>query len=234
VQVLDNVIHGVLTDGIHIVGGDATVLDNHIHDVTGDCLNLNHSSAFVERNELHNCGDTGISISQSCSTTLVNNLVYANMDGIEVKDGAVSRIVNNTVADNERVGVWLRKEHLGENSGSATVLNSILWGNETDLKVDTLSPITVTYSDLYTYTATGTALWPGEGNINTAPLFRAPQNGNYRLLPDSPCVDAGTPTNAPDEDIWGIYRPHGDGYDLGAHEFFEYFSCYLPVISRLY
>ena len=112
------------------------------------------------------------------------------------------------------------------------MFNSILWDNETDLERDALSTITVTYSNLYTCTTTGTIIWPGEGNINIDPLFRAPQNGDYRLLQDSPCVDIGTPINAPDEDIRGIYRPHGDGYDLGAHEFFEYFSNYLPVVLR--
>ena len=52
-------------------------------------------------------------------------------------------------------------------------------------------------------------------------------------MENSPCVDTGTPVGAPDEDIWGIYRPHGNGYDQGAHEFFEFFSCYLPLILQL-
>jgi hypothetical protein len=52
------------------------------------------------------------------------------------------------------------------------------------------------------------------------------------LLVESPCVDTGTAEGAPDEDIWGIYRPHDEGYDMGAHEFFEHFSCYLPSLLR--
>lgn len=233
-QIRNNVVHDILTDGVHIVGGDAIVLDNHIHNAAGDCLELNLSSAILERNELHHCDDTGISISQPASTTLVNNLVYANTDGVEVKDGAISRIVNNTVADNRQSGIRLYEEHLGNNGGSATVLNSILWGNGVDLELDTHSTITVTYSNLYTDTTTGTAIWPGLGNINADPLFRAPRHGNYRVMENSPCVDAGTSVGAPDEDVRGIYRPHGDGYDLGAHEFFEYFSCYLPTVLRLH
>jgi hypothetical protein len=112
------------------------------------------------------------------------------------------------------------------------VVNSILWGNGTDLEMDASSIITITYSDVHS--AIGTVVWPSGGNINADPLFRSPPSGNYRLSQDSPCVDTGTPTNAPDDDIWGIYRPHGDGYDLGAHEFFEYFSCYIPVLLRLH
>ena len=204
----------------------AILLDNHIHDVSDDCLDLNHSSAIIARNELHHCGDKGISIGHPSSTTLVNNLVYASLTGIAVKDGAVSRIVNNTVADNLH-GIWLYGWHQGEGGGSATVVNSIVWGNGTALELDALSAITVTYSDVE-------GSWPGEGNINADPLFRAPQSGIYRLLEDSPCVDTGTPLGAPDEDIWGIYRPHGEGYDRGAHEFFEFFSIHLPLTTRSY
>ena len=232
VLALDNIVHDVLTDGIHIVGGAAVVLDNHIHAISRDCLEVSRSSVIIERNELHHCGDTGISIGQPSSATLVNNLVYANTNGIEVKDGAMARIVNNTVADNERGGIRLHEEHPGEGGGNATVVNSIVWGNETDLEMDPLSTVTVTYSDIYS--VTGTVVFPGGGNIIADPLFRNPQNGDYRLLEDSLCVDAGTPLGAPDEDIQGVYRPHGDGYDLGAHEFFEHFSCYLPLTLRLH
>jgi parallel beta-helix repeat protein len=220
------------------------VLDNHIHDVSDDCLDLNGSSVVVGRNRIHHCGDKGISIGQPSSTTLVNNLVYGCLGdgaevysgiGIAIKDGAVSRIVNNTVSDN-KCGIYLYERETGRGGGAATVVNAIVWGNETDLKLDALSTIAVTYSDVYsvtrTVTGTGTAIWPGKGNINADPLFRAPQNGSYRLLNNSPCIDVGTEVGVPNEDIWGVYRPHGDGYDLGAHEFFEYFSCYLPLILR--
>ncbi|MBL7064256.1 MAG: hypothetical protein ISS49_08650, partial [Anaerolineae bacterium] len=115
--------------------------------------------------------------------------------------------------------------HYLESGGSATLVNCIVWGNEEALELDALSTITVTYSDIEDG-------WDGEGNINTDPLFRAPQNDNYRLLEDSPCVDTGTAEGAPAEDIRGIYRPHGEGHDRGAHEFFEYFSCYLPLVLR--
>jgi hypothetical protein len=218
----------------------ATVIDNHIHDVSDDCMDLNHSSATIERNRIHHCGDKGISIGHPSSTTLVNNLIYAcpgseadphTGAGIAAKDGAATRIVNNTVTGN-KYGVHLFEEQAGAGGGTATVVNSIVWGNGTEVELDALSAITVTYSDVYS--ATGSAVWPGEGNISADPLFRTPQYGNYWLQEHSPCVDTGTPVGAPDEDIDGIYRPHGEGYDRGAHEFFQYFSVYLPATLRLY
>ncbi len=213
------------------------LLDNHIHDVSDDCIDLNHSSAVIERNELHHCGDKGVSISDATTITLVNNLIYTCYGkpedptggvGIAVKDGTVAHIVNNTVSDC-RHGVYLYKgDDEATEGGTATVVNTILWGNQTNLKLDALSAVTVTYSDV----GTDGAPWPGEGNINADPLFRAPQSGIYRLLERSPCVDTATPVGAPDVDRLGVHRPHGEGHDRGAHEFFEFFSCYLPLTAR--
>jgi len=198
----------------------ALLLDNHIHDVTDDCIDLNHSSAVIERNELHHCGDRGISIGHPGSTPLVNNLIYACLGndtdpysgtGIAVKDGAVSHIVNNTVADS-RHGIYLYEGHEGQGGGSATVVNCIVWGNGSALDLDTLSTVTVTYSDIE-------GGWDGEGNIDADPLFRTPQSGIYRLLEESLCVDTGTPVGAPDKDIRGVSRPHGERHDQGGTSF---------------
>jgi hypothetical protein len=109
------------------------------------------------------------------------------------------------------------------------VVNTILWGNEINVAMDTLSVVTVTYSDI----GGGTGVWPGEGNINADPLFRDVQSHVYRLFEDSPCVDTGTPVGAPDEDIWEFARPQGEGYDRGAHEYFSP-SFFLPMTTRSY
>ena len=46
---------------------------------------------------------------------------------------------------------------------------------------------TATYCDIQ-----GT--WPGEGNISQSPKFANPSIRDYRLLGDSPCIDAGKDT----------------------------------------
>jgi hypothetical protein len=65
--------------------------------------------------------------------------------------------------------------------------------------------------------------WEGEGNINTDPLFRDPENGDFHLMAiecgdpfDSPCIDAGDPTIFDyllDCD-WGL---GGQRSDMGAY-----------------
>ena len=71
--------------------------------------------------------------------------------------------------------------------------------------------------------------YPGEGNINVDPLFVDPNNGDFRLKPESPCIDTGS-TIGPDDDLDGNPRPvdvpgvgrdGSDAYDMGAYEFQE-------------
>jgi hypothetical protein len=71
------------------------------------------------------------------------------------------------------------------------------------------------------------------GNIDSDPLFADPENGDYRLLRGSPCIDAGgmylqpsialqdgaaTVSWEPGEDLDGNPRISGNGPDMGAYE----------------
>ena len=68
--------------------------------------------------------------------------------------------------------------------------------------------------------------WTGTGNIDANPSFAFPNDRH--LMPDSPCIDAGTndpPGGLPIQDLEGQPRPidgNGDGQvlaDMGAYEF---------------
>ncbi|MCP4583699.1 MAG: T9SS type A sorting domain-containing protein [candidate division Zixibacteria bacterium] len=75
--------------------------------------------------------------------------------------------------------------------------NDIFWDNSApsapELGYSYSSEIIVTFSDI-------NGGWPGEGNIDIDPLFRDPDNGDFRLMAiecgdpyDSPCIDMGYP-----------------------------------------
>jgi hypothetical protein len=92
-----------------------------------------------------------------------------------------------------------------------------IWNNDD-------STISITYSDVQ-------GGWPGEGNIETDPRFVDSGfwdangvwvDGDYHLLPGSPCIDAGEPNHQydPNEtDLDGKPRIIGNRIDMGAYEY---------------
>ena len=88
-------------------------------------------------------------------------------------------IISNNTADDYGGGMSLY-------SSNPTLINSIVWNNnaESVFLYSDEQPI-ITYSDIH-------GGWEGEGNIDTDPLFTDPENGDYTLQVNSPCIDAGT------------------------------------------
>ena len=67
----------------------------------------------------------------------------------------------------------------------------------------------------------GFATPTGSSLIEDDPLFVDAANGDYQLLANSPCIDAGSADEAPGFDHEDNARPWGLGYDVGAYEFFD-------------
>ncbi|HIJ54293.1 MAG TPA: hypothetical protein HPP66_14260 [Planctomycetes bacterium] len=103
------------------------------------------------------------------------------------------------------------------------IINCILWDGGDEIWNDDNSTITITYSNIQ-------GSWPGESNIDADPLFVEPGywdangvwiEGDYHLLVDSPCIDAGDPDYVaePNEtDLDGKPRVIGGLIDIGAYE----------------
>ncbi|MDH4238283.1 MAG: right-handed parallel beta-helix repeat-containing protein [Phycisphaerae bacterium] len=99
--------------------------------------------------------------------------------------------------------------------GNVYTTNCILWDIGNEIWNDIHWDITINYSDVQ-------GGWPGQGNINVDPGFIDPENNDYHLLPDSPCVNAGDNSAVPPSlltDLDGDPRIIDVIVDMGAYEF---------------
>ncbi|MHC4733107.1 MAG: choice-of-anchor Q domain-containing protein, partial [Planctomycetota bacterium] len=115
------------------------------------------------------------------------------------------------------------------NDGNILILtNSILWNNRDEDGIDQEAQIWPdgTIDVKYSCILGG---WAGAGNISDEPLFVTPGywdaghwiDGDYHLLTNSPCIDAGDPAyvHAPGEtDLDGQPRVIDGRIDMGAYE----------------
>jgi hypothetical protein len=123
-------------------------------------------------------------------------------------------IVGNT-ADMEGGGIWAEYSEFS---------NCIVWNNQPN-EIIAGAEVEVNFSNIK-------GGWTGAGgkNIDADPLFVDELNNDYRLLQNSPCIDAGTSDNTPIYDSEGRPRfdessiPNSGGgsspwYDIGAYEY---------------
>jgi hypothetical protein len=140
------------------------------------------------------------------------------------KSGA-PELSHSTITGN--VGVAIRSRA----GSSLAIRGSIVWNNAAEsIVTEDGGSVAASHSCIQ-----AGAPWPGEGNIDEAPLFvDAGQwddngtpgdplddfwfEGDYRLRDDSPCVDAGSCAGAPAFDLDGLARPAGPECDMGAFE----------------
>ena len=111
-------------------------------------------------------------------------------------------------------------------SSSPILTNCILWNDSPSEIYNYASSPVITYSDIE-------GGWGGEGNIRKDPQFYFPENDDFHLEIDSPCIDSGKDCCIY-EDKDGILRPQNADFDIGAYEFrFEGPVLYVSPCSFL-
>lgn len=141
--------------------------------------------------------------------TLVNCIISENAGTGIVFDGDANRLLNCIVVGNTTGIVF--------SAGDTTIQNCIVTDNGTENWIDSGGAFTASH------TCT-TPLPPGIGNITNDPQLTP----SYRLKSTSPCIDAGTWSNAPATDIDGEARWDHPWHsnlvsivDIGADEFVD-------------
>jgi len=188
----------------------ATIANNWLSGNSGGkgtIYSLVSKNTNIVNNIITENPDAGIYTFSSLATiTITNNTIVQNdADGIVLNDADLA-LVNNIVASNAGYGV-----HLANASDEPVLLsNNDVWGN-------TSGSSNKTSLSFF---------------LSKDPQFVDPDNGNYQLMPDSPCIDSGSSEHAPKNDYAMVKRPQGDGVDIGAYESIATHYLYLPLVER--
>ena len=207
----------------------------------GGGIYCEQGSSIIAKCKINNNSATeggGIACEQS-SPIITGSIISGNFGPDRYKfggggiycDDSSPTIANCTIIGNSFFGLYCH-------DGSTNVTNSILYYNGRDGRnqIDGPGYVNVNYSDVQTHKPSYPP-WPGEGNINADPCFiesgywdanGTPYTweddfwveGNYRLLPTSPCIDAGCPTSylLDTTDLDGNPRIVNGRIDMGAYE----------------
>jgi hypothetical protein len=230
--------------GLYLFASNANVTSNWIegnwtnpnHAGSGAGVYVSQSSVNFDRNTITGnkarkpgsgfgvCGG-GIMVSYSQPVTMTNNLITLNPDGSGVYvTGAdtfpsTAELVNNTIADNGPGGVGV-----GEYS-TLSMTNNLIAGHNSGV---------LNYYPASSHVDADTNLFwnndepiTGSNAILADPLLTP----SYRLLPNSPAIDAGLTIPWLTVDLAGFSRPQGAAYDLGAFEM-RYLRIFLPLAIK--
>jgi predicted outer membrane repeat protein len=175
---------------------------------------------------------SGLVFGTESPSAIITNCIFS---GNRANRGGAINATNSTITN----CTFIKNLAFGEDESSggaisasnSTITNCILWANKSPdgSQIVGEASTVVNYSNIE-------GGYTGEGNIDADPLFvdsgywddnGTPTDfdddlfvvGDYHLLADSPCIDAGTSQNAPSTDIDGDPRPEGAGYDIGVYEY---------------
>jgi len=225
VTLIGNIIaknSGQYGGGIRILGGSPILINNSIYE--------NSTHAIYGRGNLGG----GVYISGGSATLMVGNLIASNVNryggyasGVFVDSGSHATLLNNTIVYNRQKNT-LHPTCGGGIHGDAVITNCIIWKNKGyDLQLHWRADVSNVSYCVMRRLSYGSGV-PGPGNTvdeSVDPLFVYPhphgQYGDYRLLPGSPCIDAGDSAvgGLPDTDADGNPRIVGAAVDIGAYEF---------------
>ena len=154
--------------------------------VIANCLFRDNSSAF-RGGAVHNAFVPSVTIA-NC-VFLGNTAVH----GAALNNNGCSPVITNCTFAENIAGVGDAALHNFAVPGydcTPSLTNCILWGNSPEEVYDVRGPDPAVTTIRYSTVQGG---WSGAGdhNIDADPLFIDPRNGDVRLLPGSPCIDAG-------------------------------------------
>ncbi len=189
-------------------------IGNRFYNNYGTIIDVNTSNDFLIKNNIfaNNANYTGTAgINSVSSVFTVKNNIFVNNQGMNggvfiLRNNSDIHLINNTIANNTSNAIFFIYNSTPE------IINSIIW--------ETSNIFTLVNSfPLISYTCI-TGGYDGPNNIDQDPMFTNPTEGNgpsfdglnaeWTLQEDSPCIDAGDPS----EDYYDQEDPNNPGYAL--------------------
>lgn len=197
----------------------------------GICCFDDSSPVITDNIILQNTADYfggGIYFYGYCNPIIVNNIIAGNEarlvsgGGLYIDHYSGATITNNTIFGNSANDCGGAIE-IKLCNAAVMITNTILWKNYaptgSQIYLNSSTDPVVTYCDVE-------GSWPGQGNIDSDPLFADSTNDDFHLTFNSPCKDTGdnNAPNLPDEDFEGDPRLEGafDTVDMGADEYYRH------------
>ncbi|HEG42584.1 MAG TPA: hypothetical protein ENH94_00895 [Phycisphaerales bacterium] len=186
---------------------DGTTISNLHGDILYCDILYNTSLTVADRVTLYNCDGriaynlfedniTGANrgLVTECSGLIENNIIANNILNAGIFDYYNDAVVRyNTIYRN----INTRPTFSGNVDDGGTYISNIDWNNAVSGADPGLD---------VTYTISNVSI-PGTGNIMGDPMLADPDNGDYTLLPGSPCLDTADNVNHPSDDFVGNKRP---------------------------
>ncbi len=207
----DAVLNGFTIMNGYTSGNGAAILVEDSSPHIMNCVMKSNSAGYLG----------GAISGRNSSIYLANCVIVSNSvnsyGSALIVEGGTSDIINCTIIGNS--GGRAVVEAVG--GANLVITNTILWDNQPAQVFIQNSTLNVSYSDVQDgqskITSENSTLNWLDGNIDADPLVVDQVNGDCHLSSNSPCINAGTATNAPTTDIEGNNRILSP--DIGAYEF---------------
>ncbi|MCK5149202.1 CotH kinase family protein [bacterium] len=188
---------------------DSVIRDCVLEDIQWDGIELyNSQNVEICGNQIAQCGARGIKMNNLSVAFLNRNLIRDCSTGLELEGGSSAVIDHNTFFENTFALFSDGQDHF-------EVVNSLFVNSDYTIPTDQQDDVSMSYS------LCDDMEFPGEGNITGDPLLVSPYSGVFHLLANSPCIDAGLPESALDQD--------GTRTDIGAYSYNSTFQDYIVI-----
>ncbi len=175
----------------------------------GKGIDCSASQLQLDRCVIMDNSDCGVEVGNESSLVMTHCIIAENsgagLRSLPVNTARHGLVYSDVVITNCTI---VRNQQYAVDGEDVTITNSILYFNGQSVGGTQINGdnIEVTFSDVQ-------GEYPGDGNIDTDPLFVDAESSDYHLRPDSPCIDAGNP----DHPVGDEPEPNGGYINMGAY-----------------